>query len=134
MEQYSLLKEESGLETQDARNAIGPWFGTALQTSCTYRALRDTMAVRISSQAHPGWQDATKQIKDLVSSVDPILGEALVDICALQGRCVWHSKLDRPCQDCLNRGKETNHVHKFDLLTKAGNKQCSCGMLESELK
>ena len=134
MDWYKGAQVHGGLDTQDARNVIGSWFGTALQTSCNFRALRDTMAVRLSSQAHAGWQKAAHQIKDLVSSVDPVLGEALVDTCTIQGRCVWHSKLDRPCQNCIARGKsENNHVHKFVLKTKSGMFQCSCGNLEYEV-
>jgi|GEM_PF-1254379 len=129
---YKML-QEMGLDTQDARNTIGVWFGTALQTSCNYRALRDTMAVRLSSQAHPAWQKAAKRIKELVTEIDPVLGAGLVDICEIQGRCCWHSKLDRPCQNCIDRGKsENNHVHNFTLTTKSGDLQCSCGMLEKE--
>ena len=70
MAAYKYLKDTIGLETQDARNAIGPWFGTALQTSTNYRSLRDTMALRLSSQAHPAWQDAARQIKDLFTSLN----------------------------------------------------------------
>ena len=134
MEEYKSLQKENGLETQDARNAIGPWFGTALQTSCNYRSLRDTMAVRLSSQAHPAWQDATRQIKELVTSIDPLLGEGITDICDIQGRCVWHSKLDRPCADCERRGRDSNHSHSYALKTKSGVLQCSCGELETEMK
>ena len=131
---YRMLKEKDSMETQDARNAIGSWYGTALQTSCNFRALRDTMAVRLSSQAHPGWQKAANQIKDLVTSVDPVLGAALVDICQIQGRCVWHSKLDRPCDNCSSRGKsEENHIHNFNLQTKSGVMQCLCGMLATDI-
>src|SRR3990167_2314876 len=134
MDDYERLKS-LGLETQEARNAIGVWFGTALQTSCNYRALRDTMAVRLSSQAHPSWQKAAKMIKELVTSVEPLLGEGLVDTCQIQKRCVWHSKLDRPCQNCMDRGKsERNHEHKFDLETKSSGYQCSCGMLVTEVR
>jgi len=125
----------NGLDTQDARNAIGVWFGTALQTSCNYRALRDTMAVRLSSQAHPAWQKAANRIKELVTEVDPLLGAGLVDVCEINKRCVWHSKLDRPCQNCIDRGKgENNHEHSFTLKTKSGALQCSCGELETEQK
>ena len=133
LERYDRM-QKLGIETQEARNAIGVWYGTALQTSCNYRALRDTMAVRLSSQAHPAWQKAAKQIKALVTSIDPILGAGLVDTCQIQGRCVWHSKLDRPCQNCIDRGKsENNHTHNFNLKTKGMIMQCSCGVLESEI-
>lgn len=131
MEWYKHLKEV-GLDTQDARNAIGSWFGTALQTSCNYRALRDTMAVRLSSQAHPAWRDAAEQIKKLVSEVDPLLGEGLVDVCELNQRCVWHSKLDRPCEECQSRGRKINHIHNFSLKTKSGAMQCSCGEMKEK--
>lgn len=117
---YENMKSE-GIETQDARNVIGVWFGTALQTSCNFRALRDTMAVRLSSQAHPYWQKAAKDIKRLVSKVDPVLGNSLTDICDIQGRCIWQSKLDRPCQECEKRGRKSNHKHNFS------KGQCSCG-------
>jgi len=39
----------------------------------------------------------------LVTEVDKVLGNSLTDICAIQGKCVWQSKIDRPCQDCINR-------------------------------
>ena len=134
MATYDVLKQ-AGIDTQEARNSIGVWFGTALQTSCNFRALRDTMAVRFSSQAHPAWQKATRMIRDLVTKVDPVMGASLVDVCTLQNRCVWHSKLDRPCQNCIDKGKsENNHQHKFDLKTKSGVMQCSCGNLETEIK
>jgi len=130
MEEYALLKE-MGVETQEARNVIGVWYGTALQTSCTYRALRNTMALRLSSQAHPAWRNAANQIKELVTSVDKHLGEGLIDICQMQGRCVWQSKLDRQCPDCIKRGILPNHEHKFDKPTNNGM-QCNCGILEKE--
>ena len=126
MQDYEHLKSE-GIETQDARNVIGVWFGTALQTTANFRALRDTMAVRLSSQAHPMWQYAAKRIKQLVSDVDPVLGKALVDMCMIQGRCIWQSKLDRPCFDCKNRGWALNHVHKYTIKLKNNKRQCSCG-------
>lgn len=133
MEEYEIMKADPlNLETQDARNAIGPWFGTALQTSCNYRALRDTMALRLSSQAHNGWQDAAGQIKKLVTEVDKVLGDNLTDICNVQGRCVWFSRLDRECENCKLRGKESNHQHNFSLVKKNGETQCSCGILKSE--
>jgi len=127
MELYEHLRSE-GIETSDCRCVIGSWYGTALQTSCTYRALRDTMAVRISSQAHSGWRDATSQIKKLVTEVDPVLGDALVDICQITGHCVWKSKLDRVCEDCKKRGWGINHVHDFS------NGQCTCGLFKHEVK
>lgn len=102
MELYEYLKKE-GIEIQEARCVIGSWYGTALQTSTNFRALRDTMALRLSSQAHAGWKDAANQIKKLVTEVDKVLGNSLTDICAIQGKCVWQSKIDRPCQDCINR-------------------------------
>jgi len=129
MEEYQYLKE-MGIETQEARNVIGLWYGTALQTSCTYRALRNTMALRLSSQAHPAWKDAANQIKALVTLVDKNLGEGLIDVCEMNHRCVWQSKLDRQCPDCIKRGIAPNHIHKFELVTKNGEKQCSCGILE----
>lgn len=119
--EYQTLQLEENLHTQDARNAIGPWFGTALQTSSTYRALRNTMALRFSSQAHPAWKKAANQIKQLVTEIEPVLGNALTDICDIQGRCVWQSKLDRPCEDCEKRGRAINHIHDFS------NGQCTCG-------
>lgn len=122
MKLYEQMKAQ-GIAIQEARCVIGSWYGTALQTSSTFRALRDTMAVRLSNQAHEGWKDATGQIKDLVTKVDPILGAALVDICELNQRCVWQSKLDRPCKDCVGKpwAKKINHVHDFS------KGQCSCG-------
>ena len=131
METYKNIKEY-GLETQDARSSIGPWFGTALQTSSNFRALRDTMALRLSSQAHQGWKDAAGQIKQLVTEVDKVLGDSLTDICEIQGRCVWHSKMDRPCEDCKRRGRASNHEHSFSLKTKSGTMQCSCGEINTE--
>lgn len=121
MRLYQTLQSEENFHTQDARTAIGPWFGTALQTSSTYRALRNTMALRLSSQAHPAWKKAAGQIKQLVTQVEPVLGNALTDVCDIQGRCVWQSKLDRPCEDCERRGRVVNHVHDFS------NGQCTCG-------
>lgn len=132
MEEYEYLKTQ-GFETQDARCVIGSWFGTALQTSTNYRALRDTMALRLSSQAHPGWKDAAEQIKKLITEIDEVLGNALTDICNIQERCVWFSKMDRPCQNCIERGKQSNHQHQFNLITKSGNKQCNCGVLFNEI-
>ena len=134
MEDYERFKA-LGMETQEARNAIGVWFGTALQTSCNYRALRDTMAVRLSSQAHPAWQKAAGMIKELVTQIDPLLGEGLVDTCQIQKRCVWHSKLDRPCKNCSDRGKsENNHRHDFIYETKTQGMKCSCGVLLKEAR
>lgn len=133
MDWYKGSQDIGKFETQDARNVIGSWFGTALQTSCNYRALRDTMAVRLSSQAHPAWQKAARMIKDHVTAIDPVLGAGLVDTCQIQKRCVWHSKLDRPCQNCIDRGmSENNHKHDFNLETKSSGMQCSCGVLASE--
>jgi len=50
-----------------------------------------------------------------------VLGNALTDVCDIQGRCVWWSKLDRPCEDCEKRGRQTNHIHDFS------QGQCTCG-------
>lgn len=120
MDDYQNL-QDLGFHTQEARNVIGPWFGTALQTSSTYRALRNTMALRLSSQAHSAWQKAANQIKELVTQVEPVLGEALTNVCDIQQRCVWQSKLDRPCEDCIKAGRGVNHIHDFS------NGQCTCG-------
>jgi len=78
MELYSLLLKEK-VSQQDARNVIGVWYPTAMQTTCTYRALRQMLADRLSSQAHPFWQKAAKEIKQLIARIDPYLGEGLVD-------------------------------------------------------
>lgn len=120
MEFYSEWTSK-GVPAQDVRLAIGVWYPTDIQTACTYRALRDMLALRLSSQAHPGWKDVAQQIKALVTEVDPILGGGLTDICEIQKRCVWYSKLDRPCEDCARRGRDVNHVHDFS------NGQCTCG-------
>src|SRR3990167_8855866 len=76
------------------------------------------------------WRKAAGQIKELVTSVDSVLGASLVDVCEINHRCVWHSRLDRPCDNCQERGKsEENHQHNFTLTTKSGAMQCSCGVL-----
>ena len=85
-----LLK--AGVDQQEARDIIGVWFPTDMQTTCTYFALRHMVAKRISSQAHPLWQSAAQQIKALVTEVSPILGDALVDSCKIAGKCVWNSR------------------------------------------
>lgn len=122
MKIYEYLKSE-GIEIQEARCVIGSWYGTALQTSTTFRALRDTMAVRLSSQAHSGWRDAAGQIKKLVTKVDKVLGDSLVNICEMNQRCVWQSQMDRVCTDCIGKpwSKKPNHIHDFS------KGQCSCG-------
>jgi thymidylate synthase ThyX len=125
MQMYELLKIKE-LDIQDARCAIGSWYGTSLQTSTNFRALRDTLALRFSSQAHPGWKDAANQIKKLVTEVDPVLGASLTNICEINQRCVWHSKMDRPCDDCIGKpwAIKPNHVHDFS------KGQCSCGEMK----
>lgn len=126
---YELLLKE-GVDAQDARNVIGVWFPTDLQTTCTYRALRSMLAARLSSQAHPFWQTAARQIKALVTKVSPVLGDGLIDICQLSGRCVWQSRLDRNCPDCVARKWREEHVCVFDRDTTLGKAtQCSCGKL-----
>lgn len=126
MELYEHLKSE-GIEIQEARCVIGSWYGTSLQTSTTFRALRDTMALRLSSQAHAGWKDAANQIKDLVTKVDKVLGDSLTNICAIQGKCVWHSKLDRLCTDCMEKKGTINHIHDFSK-----SNQCDCGIIKTK--
>ncbi len=130
MELYKLLVE-NGSDQQDARAVIGPWFPTDIQTTCTYMALRHLLSKRLSSQAHPMWQDASKQIKDLVTSVSKPLGDALVDACAIEGRCVWKSRLDRDCEDCIKRGMAEKHEHSYTQETSWGKEtQCLCGVLK----
>jgi hypothetical protein len=88
----------------------------------------------LSSQAHPFWQAAAKQIKDLVSEVSPILGEALVDSCQLAGRCVWNSRFDRDCDACIARGLKKAHEHIWNRHTTLGpNTQCDCGIMRPNL-
>jgi thymidylate synthase ThyX len=94
---------ERGATPQDARNLLGVWVLTHTTTTMSYRALRDVLAVRQTSQAHPAWQDVVKQIKSLMWSIHPVLEEELRDICDIQGRCVWQSSLDRPCSACEQR-------------------------------
>jgi hypothetical protein len=89
------------------------------------------LSKRLSSQAHPMWQDAAKQIKKLVIEVSPVLGNALVDACEIEGRCVWKSRLDRDCEDCIKRGKTERHEHQWTQTTSWGeNTQCLCGVLK----
>lgn len=129
LELYSLLLKE-GIDQQDARNVIGVFFPTAMQTTCTYRALRAMMADRLSSQAHPLWQKAAHKIKDLVNQVDQQLGDGLVDSCEIAGRCVWRSKYDRDCESCIKRGTQKAHEHIWDRETTFGkNTQCNCGII-----
>lgn len=129
MELYSLLIK-NGMDQQDARNVIGVWYPTAMQTTCTYRALRGMLADRLSSQAHPFWQKAAHQIKDLVTSVSPALGAGLIDSCELAGRCVWNSRFDRDCDSCIKRKTKVAHEHKWTRATTFGeNTQCDCGIL-----
>lgn len=123
-----LLRE--GVDQQDARNIIGVWYPTSMQTTCTYRALRMMLAARLSSQAHPFWRKAAQEIKRLVTQVSPVLGDGLIDICALHGRCVWRSKFDRECEDCVKRGMAGKHEHVWDRHTSLGpNTQCNCGVM-----
>ncbi len=127
---YSKLVE-AGSDQQDARNLLGVWFPTDIQTTCTYMALRHLLSKRLSSQAHPMWQDAAKQIKALVTEVSPLLGNALVDACEIEGRCVWNSRLDRDCADCIARGRKKAHEHAWTRDTSFGEKtQCDCGTLK----
>ena len=133
MELYSLLLKE-GIDQQDARNIIGVWYPTAMQTSCTYRALRDMLSNRLSSQAHPFWQKAAKQIKQLITKVDQDLGDGLIDVCELNKRCVWQSKFDRECDDCVKRKWSKSHEHIWDRNTSFGeNTQCNCGIMKTKL-
>jgi|TARA_R100000501_G_C2627592_1_gene121540 flavin-dependent thymidylate synthase len=130
---YSLLLKE-GIDQQDARNIIGVWYPTAMQTTCSYRALRTMLSDRLSSQAHPFWQSAAKQIKKLITEVDKDLGDGLIDSCEMYGRCVWKSKYDRDCDSCIKRGTEKAHEHIFDRETSFGeNTQCSCGTMKQNL-
>ena len=127
---YKMLIE-NGSDQQDARNILGVWFPTDIQTTCTYMALRHLLSKRLSSQAHPMWQDAAKQIKELVTKVSPQLGNALVDACEIEGRCVWNSRLDRDCEDCIRRGRKKAHEHAWTRTTSFGeNTQCDCGVLK----
>jgi len=129
MELYTLFLKE-GVDAQDARNVIGVWYPTAMQTNCSYLALRNGMADRLSSQAHPFWQKAARQIKDLVTSVAPALGAGLVDSCELAGRCVWNSRFDRDCAACIERGRKKAHIHLWTRNTTLGkNTQCDCGVM-----
>lgn len=130
MELYSLLLKD-GVDQQDARNIIGVWYPTAMQTTCTYRALRQMLSDRLSSQAHPFWQKAAHQIKDLVTGVDKVLGDGLIDSCEMAGRCVWRSKFDRDCESCIKRGTQKRHEHIWDRHTTLGNNtQCNCGIMK----
>jgi len=130
MELYSLLIKE-GVSQQDARNVIGVWYPTAMQTTCTYRALRQMLADRLSSQAHPFWQKAALQIKQLVTEVSPELGAGLVDSCEIAGRCVWNSKYDRDCEACIERKRKSKHEHIWNRDTTFGkNTQCNCGEMK----
>ena len=130
LELYKLLIK-AGADQQDARNIVGVWYPTNIQTTCTFYALRHMISKRIGSQAHPLWQEAAKQIKALVMQVSPVLGESLVDACSIAGRCVWKSKLDRDCADCIARGTEKAHEHKWTRDTTFGEKtQCDCGSLK----
>lgn len=130
MELYKMLVE-AGSDQQDARNILGVWFPTDIQTTCTYFALRHLLSKRLSSQAHPLWQEASRQIKELVTQVSKPLGDALVDACAIEGRCVWRSRLDRDCEDCIKRGKAQKHEHEYTETTSWGpNTQCKCGVLK----
>lgn len=127
---YSKLLEEN-VDQQDARNMIGVWYPTAMQTTCTYRALRGMLADRLSSQAHPFWQKAAHEIKMLVSEIDQDLGLGLIDSCELHGRCVWNSRFDRDCESCIKRGLKTPHEHVWSRDTSFGEKtQCDCGVLK----
>jgi thymidylate synthase (FAD) len=133
MEFYRLMLEE-GIDQQDARTLIGTWYPTAMQTTCTYRALRAMLADRLSSQAHPFWQQAALQIKALVTRVAPALGAALVDSCEIHQRCVWNSRLDRQCDACVARGRKKAHEHIWDRATTLGeNTQCACGTMRPKL-
>lgn len=133
MDLYGKLIEE-GIDQQDSRVVIGSWYGTAMQTNCSYRALRAMLADRLSSQAHPFWQQAAHQIKKLITEVDKDLGEGLIDSCQLHGRCVWRSKYDRDCESCIKRGVQKPHEHIWDRDTTFGkNTQCNCGILKQNL-
>jgi len=125
-----LKMRKQGIKTSDCRCVIGVWLPTQLQVSVNYRALRETMAVRLSAQAHSGWQIVAKEIKKLVAEVEPILGNNLVNVCELNQRCVWQSRMDRVCQDCIGKPwtKEPNHVHDFS------KGQCSCGEFKPKTK
>ena len=128
---YSLLIEE-GVDQQEARNIIGVFFPTAMQTTCSYRALRGMLADRLSSQAHPFWQKAAKQIKKLVTEVDETLGNGLVDSCELHGKCVWNSRFDRDCESCIARKMKKPHEHLWTRETSFGpNTQCDCGIMKN---
>jgi flavin-dependent thymidylate synthase len=130
---YSLLLEE-GVDQQEARNIIGVWYPTSMQTTCSFRALRNMLADRLSSQAHPFWQKAAREIKEIITNIDKQMGDSLIDSCEMAGRCVWNSRFDRDCDACIARGKKKAHIHIWNRTTSFGpNTQCDCGIMKQNL-
>jgi len=90
--------KEIGIPTQDIRGLYPTNIRTNIIQAIDYNALRHMLSHRFCTQAQQGeWGPIAKQIKEIVTTYDPLLGEGLKAACQINGKCAFNTILDRPC-------------------------------------
>jgi thymidylate synthase ThyX len=87
-----------GIPTEDIRGLYPTNIKTNIIQSISYSALRRMLSHRLCTQAQQQeWGPVARQIKEIVTNYDPVLGEALQPACVVTGKCAFDTILDRPC-------------------------------------
>ncbi len=97
-----------GVPIQDIRSLYPTNITTNIIQAIDYNSLRHMLSHRLCTQAQQEeWGPIAKQIKEIVTIYDPILGEGLMPACQLTGKCDFNTSLDRPCplREKLGKGE-----------------------------
>lgn len=108
---------ENGSSTEDARGLLPIATLTKIGVKYNFKTLVHCANVRLCYQSQGHWNKIFSKIKEEVETkIHPILGEFLVPICDITGRCEYKGMFDRKCP------KEQKMIE--DTCKACKNKQC----------
>ncbi len=89
---------EAGVSTEDARGVLPIATMTKIGVKYNFKTLVHAANVRLCYQSQGHWKTVFNRIKEEVENkVHPVLGEFLVPICEVSGRCEYKGIFDRKC-------------------------------------
>lgn len=89
---------ENGVSTEDARGVLPIATMTKIGVKYNFKTLVHAANVRLCYQSQGHWKTVFNRIKEEVETkIHPVLGEFLVPICDVTGRCEYKGIFDRKC-------------------------------------
>lgn len=93
---YSSLINK-GANIEDARGLLPTNIFTSIASAVSYSTLIHMAESRLCMQTQGEHREAMLKMKELITKVEPLMGEYLKPSCGHNGFCSWEGSLDRKC-------------------------------------